>query len=196
MTEQEIIEGLRVKNEDSFKTVYKKLYRQLCYFATNIVYDEEEAKDAVMDAFEKLWKKPKQFEGLRHLENYIYQAVKRNCQMYIRKTTVRTNYKGSVVKMGPPIDENAIELKYQESEIVVRLYEQIDRLPERMQQAFKLTYLEGHSRAEVAAIMQVSEHTVKNQLDKAKEIIRRAMTEKELLIASLLIYLHTNQQSL
>ena len=193
MTEQEIIQGLLVKDKDAFSAVYNRLYRQLCYFANGIINDEEEAKDAVMDGFTKLWNHRKQFESIRHIENYLYQDVKRRCQMYIRKVIVRANHKDKVIKLGYPLSENDIEKKYQESEIVIRIYNQINKLPSRMQQAFKLMYIEGHSRAEVAEIMQVSENTARNLVERAKAAIRKSISEKELLVTSVLLCLCMHQ---
>jgi RNA polymerase sigma-70 factor (ECF subfamily) len=70
------------------------------------------------------------------------------------------------------LSENVIEKKYQEAELVQMLYDRINQLPDRMQQVFKLTYLDGFSRAEVAQMLNLSENTIRNTNAAAMKAIR------------------------
>jgi RNA polymerase sigma-70 factor (ECF subfamily) len=52
------------------------------------------------------------------------------------------------------------------------LYERINQLPERMQQVFKLTYLDGYSRTEVTQMLSLSENTIRNTNAAAMKALR------------------------
>jgi RNA polymerase sigma-70 factor (family 1) len=187
MTEREIIQGLREGNMVALDEVFDRMYTQLCYCAFKIVNDSEDARDLVMDAFVKLAIKKENFNDLQHVQNYLYKIIERACISHLRSGKVRTKYKEQMAKQGHPLTENAIEKTYQQSDQIIRLFELVNNLPDRMQQAFKLAYIEGYRREEIAGMMNISENTVRNMLEKAKEIIRNAFTERNALIACYLI---------
>jgi RNA polymerase sigma-70 factor (ECF subfamily) len=62
------------------------------------------------------------------------------------------------------------------------LYERINQLPERMQQVFKLTYLDGYSRTEVAQMLNLSENTIRNTNAAAMKALRLTLGVEQFVI--------------
>jgi RNA polymerase sigma-70 factor (ECF subfamily) len=174
MTDEQLIQGLRDKSPEAFDAVYERLYRRLVLFAQNLVADPAEAKDIVSDAFVKFWTQQKTFTDLGHIEGFFYTTIKNSAIDYLRKNKTRIKVEGDLMKSSK-LSENTIEHKYQEAEIIQRLYERINELPERQQQVFKLTYLEGYSRAEVAQMLDISENTVRNTNAMAMKSLKMAL---------------------
>lgn len=159
------------KDPAAFNEVYDKLYRKLFFFAKSLIGNTEEARDIVTESFIKLWAQKSTFSNMGHLQVYFYTVIKNACIDYLRRDKLRTKIEYQLIQSGA-LTENAIERKYQEAQLIQLLYERINRLPERMQQVFKLTYLEGYSRAEVAQMLNLSENTIRNTNAAAMKALR------------------------
>ena len=181
MTDEQIMQRIIDKDPAAFNEVYDKLYRKLFLFAKSLIYDTEEARDIVAESFIKLWAQQKQFSNMAHLQVYFYAVIKNACIDYLRKDKLRTKIENQLIKAGT-VQENVIERKFQEAELVQLLYERINQLPERMQQVFKLTYLDGYSRSEIAQMLNLSENTVRNTNAAAMKALRLTLGAEQLLI--------------
>lgn len=175
------MQSITDKDPAAFNEVYDKLYRKLFLFAKSLIGNTEEARDIVAESFIKLWAQQKQFSNMAHLQVYFYTVIKNACIDYLRKDKLRTKIENQLIRAGI-VQENVIERKFQEAELVQLLYERINQLPERMQQVFKLTYLEGYSRTEIAQMLNLSENTVRNTNAAAMKVLRLTLGAEQLLI--------------
>ena len=173
----------RMKDKDpaAFNEMYDKLYRKLFLFAKSLIGNTEEARDIVSESFIKLWAQKNTFSNMGHLQVYFYTVIKNSCIDYLRKDKLRTKLENQLIQSGT-LHENVIERKYQEAELVQILYERINNLPERMQQVFKLTYLEGYSRTEVAQMLNLSENTIRNTNAAAMKALRLTLGVEQFMI--------------
>jgi RNA polymerase sigma-70 factor (family 1) len=181
MTDELIMQKIRDKDPAAFNEVYDMLYRKLFLFAKSLIGDTEEARDIVTEAFIKLWARKKPFSNLVHLQVYFYTVIKNACIDYLRRDKLRTKIEHQLIQSGT-IHENFIEKRYQEAELVQMLYERINQLPERMQQVFKLTYLDGYSRTEVAQMLNLSENTIRNTNAAAMKALRLTLGVEQFMI--------------
>ncbi|HEX6429459.1 MAG TPA: sigma-70 family RNA polymerase sigma factor, partial [Niastella sp.] len=81
------------------------------------------------------------------------------------------------------------EKRYQEAELIQILYERINELPERMQQVFKLTYLDGYSRTEVAQLLNLSENTIRNTNAAAMKALRLTLGLEQYVILLAILFM-------
>jgi len=181
MTDEQIMQKIKDKDPAAYNEVYDKLYRKLFLFAKSLIGNTEEARDIVTESFIKLWSQKNSFTNMVHLQVYFYTVIKNSCIDYLRKDKLRTKLENQLIQSGT-LHENVIERKYQEAELVQILYERINQLPERMQQVFKLTYLEGYSRAEVAQMLNLSENTIRNTNAAAMKSLRLTLGVEQFLI--------------
>lgn len=171
MTDDQIMQRIMDKDPTVYNELYDKLYRKLFLFAKSLIDDTEEARDIVAESFIKLWAQKNRFANMVHLQVYFYTVIKNACIDHLRKNKLRYKIEHQLLQSGT-ISENIVERKYQEAELVQQLYERINQLPERMQQVFKLTYLDGFSRTEVAQMLNLSENTIRNTNAAAMKAIR------------------------
>lgn len=181
MTDELIIQKIMDKDPAAFNELYDKLYRKLFLFAKSLIGDTEEARDIVTESFIKFWAHKNSFANMAHLQVYFYTVIKNSCIDYLRKDKLRTKIENQLIQTGP-VHENVIERKYQEAELVQLLYQRICQLPERMQQVFKLTYLEGYSRTEVAQMLNLSENTIRNTNAAAMKSLRLTLGAEQLMM--------------
>jgi RNA polymerase sigma-70 factor (family 1) len=181
MTDEQIMQRFMDKDPEAFNEVYDKLYRKLFFFAKSLINNTEEARDIVTESFIKLWAQKNTFSNMAHLQVYFYSVIKNACIDYLRKDKLRTKIENQL-SQSEPLHENAIERKYQEAELIQLLYERINQLPERMQQVFKLTYLDGYSRAEVAQMLNLSENTIRNTNAAAMKALRLTLGVEQFML--------------
>ncbi len=181
MTDEQIMQRIMDKDPTVYNELYDKLYRKLFLFAKSLIDDTEEARDIVTESFIKLWAQQNQFANMVHLQVYFYTVIKNACIDHMRKNKLRNKIENHLLKSGT-ISENAIERRYQEAELVQILYERINQLPERMQQVFKLTYLDGYSRTEVAQMLNLSENTIRNTNAAAMKAIRLTLGVEQMVV--------------
>jgi RNA polymerase sigma-70 factor (ECF subfamily) len=67
-----------------------------------------------------------------------------------------------------------------------RIYEEIEKLPKKCRQVFKLAYMDGLGNEEIANLLNITYQTVKNQKVRALKILRLALLHKGLLAAILI----------
>jgi len=188
MTDEQIMQRIMDKDPAAFNEVYDKLYRKLFLFAKSLIGNTEEARDIVAESFVKLWAQNNSFANMVHLQVYCCSVIKNACIDYLRKDKLRTRIENQLGQ-AVALSENAIERKYQEAELIQLLYERINQLPDRMQQVFKLTYLDGYSRAEVAQMLDLSENTIRNTNAAAMKALR--LTLEHIMILIFLAFLFT-----
>lgn len=152
---------MKYEHDSKVYDLFDNNYRKLLLFAKSLIGNTEEARDIVSESFIKLLARKNSFSNKDHLQVYFYAVIKNSCIDYLRKGKLRTKFENQFIQTGT-LHENVIERKYQEVELVQILYERINQLPERMKQVFKLTYLDGYSRAEVAQMLSLSENTIRN----------------------------------
>jgi RNA polymerase sigma-70 factor (ECF subfamily) len=181
MTDEQIMQRIMDKDPTVYNDLYDKLYRKLFLFAKSLIDDPEEARDIVAESFIKLWAQNSHFSNMLHLQGYFYAIIKNACIDYLRKNKLRIKIESQLLRAGT-ISENVIERKYQEAELVEILYERINQLPDRMQQVFKLTYLDGYSRTEVAQMLNLSENTIRNTNAAAMKAIRLTLGVEQLVV--------------
>jgi RNA polymerase sigma-70 factor (ECF subfamily) len=181
MTDEQIMQRILEKDPEAFNEVYNKLYRKLFLFANSLIANTEEARDIVTESFIKLWSQENQFSNMSHLQVYFYTVIKNACIDYLRRGKLKAKI---VNRLGKEehISENVIEKKYQEAELVQLLYERINQLPDRMQQVFKLTYLDGFSRTEVAQMLNLSENTIRNTNAAAMKALRLTLGVEQIML--------------
>jgi RNA polymerase sigma-70 factor (ECF subfamily) len=181
MTDEQIMAKILEKDPEAFNEVYNKLYRKLFLFANSLIGNTEEARDIVTESFIKLWSHDNHFSNMSHLQVYFYTVIKNACIDYLRRDKLKAKIENRLIH-AEHITENTIEKKYQEAELVQILYERINQLPDRMQQVFKLTYLDGFSRTEVAQMLNLSENTIRNTNAAAMKALRLTLGAEQIMI--------------
>ncbi|MGL5577128.1 MAG: RNA polymerase sigma factor [Sarcina sp.] len=145
---------------DSFSNM---VYR-LAFSRTKNVYD---AQDITQEVFLKLVNSEKIFETQEHLKAWLIKVtinLSKNLlgSAWFRKTTA--------------LEDNLVMYLKEESEV----YKYVLDLPTKYRTVIHLFYYEGLKTYEIANILNIKEGTVRSQLSRAREILKRSINEEDL----------------
>jgi RNA polymerase sigma-70 factor (family 1) len=187
MDEVVVISGLIKKDIKAFDAVYDLLFNAIFFFTKNITKDEEEAADITTDAFAKVWERHSQFESLAQVRNFLFRAARNASISYLRSLRAKNNYATHLSYLSAEEEENLIERYTVEAMLLQKLYHEIEKLPKKMQEVFKLCYIEGLPKAQVAEQLHMAEKTVHNTCSEALKKLRLMFSEEELLVVFVLL---------
>lgn len=164
------------------KDLFARHYRPLCLYALHYVGADDAAEDIVQECFVSLWQ-----HAPRNPRSFLYTAVRNRCIDHLRRARLDT------VDVAPHDLEGFIsddEARCR-SEQEARLWEAIDRLPERCRQVFLMSKRDGMRYKEIAAELNISERTVEHQVAKAMQKLNRLLRSDAIMAVRRLVLLMT-----
>lgn len=166
--------------KEEYHILFKTHYNSMCNYAFAIVKSHEDAEDIVQGVFVDFWNKEDKDEISAQFENYLIRSVKFKCIDFHRKQVVKRKYEAEAIHEQSHFDEE----DNQENPALKDLINlSIGQLPEKTQEVFRLSKLEGMSYKEIADQLGISPKTVENQMGRAFKMLREKLKDyKDLLI--------------
>lgn len=176
----EIVTGLKNGNTRVFSFLFDSLYARLRYFAAKIITDPSQAQDIVVNAFTKLWNARSRFDSLPAVRAFLYITTRNECLDYLRylqrQSHGRKDYTAYLLQQE---DKEAAERLIIQSDLVHRIYFEMNRLPPRCREIFRLTYIEGLKANEIAQKLHTTVSNVTSQRQRAIRHLRGLLAEEE-----------------
>ena len=176
-------------NQDAFTALYRRYWEPLFVSTVKVTGSKEDAADIVQEVFFALWRRRHELALIGSLVAYLQTSVKYKAISYIEKNITRRNYLellGSFsVASANPSAEVMLQVK-QTQELIQTV---IDNMPAKMQRVFQLSRREQLSHREIAALLNISEETVKKHIQHALQLIKAALGQTSLSLAMLLVEL-------
>ncbi len=154
-----------------FNELIRKQSRGLYEIAFRILRNQEEAEDAVQEAFIKLWKQGNKIDEYNNIEAVAVTMLKNFCIDQIRKKKhfiredPETQYLQNIDSSSP------YELmEKRESESI--LFHIIDQLPDIYKVAIRLREMDGLSYEEIAEKTKQNINTLRVIISRARKLIR------------------------
>ncbi|GHU89633.1 DNA-directed RNA polymerase sigma-70 factor [Bacteroidia bacterium] len=176
--------SIRQGDVEAFELLYKKLYPELCYYASQLLCSTWLAEEAVQDLFLQLWEsKEKLFSQNNSIRIYLYRTLHNHCLDILKKQQTQKHsfiqYLSSdawcTISEKYGFDEQLIE-QLESEEIRIRIDTVIENLPEQSRKIFKLSRMEGKTNEEIAKQMNLSVSTVKTQIYRAVSKIKQEIS--------------------
>ena len=162
----ELLSLIRRDDTKAFNKLVATHWEKLFIYAFRLTKDNELAQSIVQNIFVDLWEKRRSLE-IQQLESYLFQAVKfqvfkayRDRKMKVE--VLQEEFEGYLAE-----HENDYE-----PELILRLHQAIDRLPDRCREIFHLNRFQELSIDQIAEQLNLSRQTVKNQLTRAFQQVR------------------------
>lgn len=155
----------------AFRVLYDRYWESLYKKALSRLGDSENAQDAVQEVFISLWRNRHSIEVEETLAPYLFTALK---YCIIKKIC---RHAGKVIQIPLMLedlkcDENAAEENFRYKELQQLVGREVARLPERMQEIYRLSREQNFSSKEIAEQLVISEQTVKNTLSTTLKRLR------------------------
>jgi RNA polymerase sigma-70 factor (ECF subfamily) len=137
----------------------------------------EDAESLMQEIYLKLWATRKSVQPGKNFEAYLFTIARNMVIDVMRKRLHRQKYlEGLFSQLQEGFGNNLDTMTMVNySELEKKLFELIERLPEKQKEIFKLNRLEGLTYKEVAAKLNLSENTIDSQMRKTMAFFREEM---------------------
>jgi RNA polymerase sigma-70 factor (ECF subfamily) len=169
--ERELVERCRSGDEHAFQQLVDR-YKDLVFaMIARTVQDRSRAEDLAQDVFLRIHRGLPYFRGEARLSTWIYRIVANVC----------LQDHGRTPKTSPIDDErlaqavSVVDRQFTDLEVRDRLEKAIARLPAHYRLLIAAHYLRGVQYEELAEALQLPLGTVKTQLYRAKQQLRRLL---------------------
>ncbi|TDS13969.1 RNA polymerase sigma factor [Sphingobacterium paludis] len=156
---------------DSDKVLFAKYYRSLCYFAMQMVHDENVAEDLAQDAFVTYFQQRNEVsDDEKAIKSFLYATVKYAVYNLNRKSkTVAKFWQRSGYQECDDID---YEHQIIRAEFMAAIQATLATLPAGCQKIMTMSYVDGFSNDEIAQELQISLNTIKTQKKRGLHVLR------------------------
>lgn len=179
-----LIYYLRKGDERAIRFLFETYYIELCLLAKGILNDDFSAQCIVSDLIYHLWENRDSLKKDIELHSYMYKAVKNNCINQLNKNYIKQEYSisGLINNNVTPSDiyficKDTPYTELENKEILVKIRQAIDSLPQECRTIFELNRYDGLKYEEIAQKQGISINTVKYHLKQAIKKIREQLTD-------------------
>ena len=171
MDSDDIFIGLKRRDEAALSVLFDTYYEKLYLFAEKYIYDSDKAHDIVQDVFLKIWENAERLELTSSIQHYLFASVRNGCLNYLKSLQIedRNNRKYAEAY----IESQNVDM-VDDEELLTRVRQVLDELPEKCREVCLLRFVEGYKYAEIAARLDMNENTVKAQLHRGMERLKQA----------------------
>jgi len=164
-----------IKTEDNpaaFEMLFTRYWKELYVKACQRV-DKDVAKDLVQEVMTTLWRRRKDIFTFEDGEigRYLFTALKYRVISHYAYTAAEIKNSALFEVLSDHIYSNSLETK----ELSEFIESEINHLPARMRQVFRMSREDDLSIADIARKLNLSEQTVKNQLTEALKRLRASI---------------------
>ena len=163
-------------SEEHLITTFTELRKGFLRLASRFLPNEEDASDALQDAFCRLWPKRNQIHSPKEAEALAVTTIRNLCIDQIRKDKI------DVVELDAERDSKpseTIEERIAKEELYQEVEEIINRQLSQVQQLIlREKEYEGKSIEEIANGLDMQQATVRMQLSRARKIIRECYQKR------------------
>ena len=182
MDEAALTEGLRAGDNKVFETLVRTYGGRMLAVARRVLHNEEDARDAVQDAFINAFRHRESFKGDALVSTWLHSIVVNSALMRLRTRTRKAeeaiedylprflpdgHHAESFASWTEPVD---VSLSRKETSGMVR--KAIGELPETYRTVVLLRDIEGLSTEETAKIVNTTPNAVKIRLHRGRMALR------------------------
>lgn len=168
-------------NPAAFESLMLRYERQVVRLAMRFLGTTEDAQDAAQEVFFRAYKYLHRLDLQKPIEPWLMRMTVNVCRNIGRKRQQRlSTFSGSETATEPAANEFCDPYSgVVEEEERQMLWKALNSLPEKERIAITLRDIEGLPTAEVAAILESSETTVRSQISRARVRMREAIDEMQ-----------------
>lgn len=163
-------------NEEPLITTFTQLRKGFLRLASRFLPDEEDASDALQDAFCRLWPRRHQIHSLQEAEALAVTTLRNLCIDQVRKEKVPL-MELDAERDARPVE--SIEERMEQEELFQEVNELIsEKLSPIQQLILRKKEYEGQSFEEIAEELKMQQTAVRMQLSRARKIIRECYRKR------------------
>ena len=184
-----LLAGFHQRETLAEKQVFQKYFKPLCLYSENITGQLDASEDIVAESFERAWSRRQDFHTLENLKAFLYRIVRNASLNYAEsQRRHRTHHEQLryLSKDEPGLGE-ALEHEILRVELLQEIYQEIENLPDRCGQIFKLLFIHNQTTDQIAAQLSINVQTVRTQKARAIQLIKIELLRKNRIQALFLL---------
>lgn len=163
--EQRTIALAVAQNRQAQQQIYSKFAPKMLSVCRQYIKDVQQAEDAMITAFMKVFLNLKNFEHKGSFEGWIRRIMINECISFLRAQKPISFLEDEEIK-----DEKYNNIESQLSLDDIQFL--IDAMPEGYRMVFNLYVVEGYKHQEIASMLGINEGTSKSQLSHARKMLQ------------------------
>lgn len=181
MTDTELVSKIKKGDMTAFDKLVEEYNKRVINIAYSLLSDREDALDAAQEVFVKVYKNIGSFRGESTVSTWIYRITKNVCTDILRKR------RAAVISLDNEDDESprleiadestSPEQVAERNEKIAIVRKAIATLDENQRTLVTLYDINGLSYEEISAILKCPLGTVKSRLYRARESLRKILSE-------------------
>lgn len=172
--EQDLLAEVSRGDEDAFLQLYDTHWEYLFVYVSGLLKDKDDAEDVLQELFITIWQSRDRLLHIHDLKSYMWKAAR---NMALRKLMLDKRQNQSIDSFMDFVATHHLSpaQEYDVKELSSYIHQQIDSLPTKMKEVFVLSREIGLSNKEIARQLDLSEHTVKKQINNSIKRIKENM---------------------
>jgi RNA polymerase sigma-70 factor (family 1) len=172
--EKDLALAFQKGQEKAYDYFFRKYYASLCFFAEKLLRNRSDARDAVQDCFTKLWDRRVSLRDSETIKSFLYTTVYNASIDRLRKERKDNSLREDISQVEQYPQQEFLEGVIK-AETIGEIFSLMQKLPTRMQQVFRMFYIEGKSYKEIADHFKTSPETVRKQKARALSLLRERL---------------------
>ena len=178
----ELVAAFRAGHSDAFEKIVREQGRELLAVARRLLRNDDDAREAVQDAFVSAFRSCRRFEGSSRISTWLHRIVVNACLMRLRtqRRRVEVPIEDWLPRFLPDghhetsfVDwSNAAHAMIEQEETCTLVRRCIDQLPDSHRSVLLMHDIEGISVDEIAAALDISSNAVHIRLHRARQALR------------------------
>lgn len=160
----------------TFTNFYTLFFKKLLIESNKYVKDIQVAEEIVQDVFVKVWERSADLNNIQSIKSYLYRSVINQSINYLNRQKSLAYHHQKIIKEFTETEAQELD---EENELIVMLFKEIEKLPPKCREIFKLNRFEKMKYREIAIKLELSEKTVENHIANALKILRGVMCGDE-----------------
>lgn len=165
---ENILKEIKEGNRDAFRLLYEEYAGKAIRTAKAITRNDELAKDAVQEAFIRVYRNISSYDPALSFGAWFYRILVNECNRILNKEK-------KVVPIDTSTVENNPQLMEHSKESVTDLYGIIQHMADLYRIPLLLKYIKGFSEKEIAQILNLNQNTVKSRLFKGRSLLKNQL---------------------
>lgn len=183
--DKELILLLKEGDQAAFTEIYNRYWASMYAHVYKMLRNREETKDLLQDLFSSLWLKAADINEQTKLSGYLYLSARNRVFNLIQHHKVKNDYLSSVVKFLSEAGTETME-RLDEKDLINAIESEIQNLPPKMREIFELSRKANLTHKEIAEQLNISDQTVRKQIQNALRILRPKVQAIQVGVAFLL----------
>ena len=170
--ETALLKGLKRSDHECFQNLFAKYSQPLYRFSLSYLKSTDAAEDVVQEVFMKIWRKRKEIDTTKSFQSYLFTIALNVIRKQFNKLSESNRLKHDLL-ISFAENKESFDEKDDFREMVDKLAEMIQQMPEKRREIFRMKKLEGKSQKEIAEKFNITTKTVEYHITEAMKFLKQ-----------------------